>query len=294
MEKIKIDLIDDFENHPYQVNDDEELEQLKQSIEQNGLLNPLVVRKKDNGRYELLSGHRRKKALIKLNIKEVDAIIKNLTDEEAIIFMVDSNMYREKILPSEKAFAYKMKLDAIKHQGKSTCATELHKSREQIANNESGENVRRYIRLTYLIPELLELVDNTAKYDKRTCITMSLKPAVELSYLSKEEQKLIVAYIEYDEKTPSHNQAKRIHELSKKKQLSYNNLEKIMLENKGNQNEQISFNKDKIIKVLPVELLKRDKRYIEQYIIDAIVNYNKNIKVDYEQINFSKLKSYKK
>lgn len=235
MEKIKIDLIDDFENHPYQVNDDEELEQLKQSIEQNGLLNPLVVRKKDNGRYELLSGHRRKKALTKLNIEEVEVIVKDLTDEEATIFMVDSNMCREKILPSEKAFAYKMKLDAIKHQGKSTCGNGCHKSREAISKDsgDSARTVQNYIRLTNLIPELLELVDNTVKYDKRTCITMSLKPAVELSYLSKEEQKLIVAYIEYDEKTPSHNQAKRIHELSKKKQLSYNNLEKIMQE-KGN------------------------------------------------------------
>lgn len=202
MKKIKIDLIDDFENHPYQVNDDEELEQLKQSIEQNGLLNPLVVRKKDNGRYELLSGHRRKKALTKLNIEEVEVIVKDLTDEEATIFMVDSNMCREKILPSEKAFAYKMKLDAIKHQGKSTCGNGCHKSREAISKDsgDSARTVQNYIRLTNLIPELLELVDNTVKYDKRT---------------------------------PSHNQAKRIHELSKKKQLSYNNLEKIMQE-KGN------------------------------------------------------------
>lgn len=143
---------------------------------------------------------------------------------------------------------------------------------------DSSEIVRRYIRLTYLIPELLELVDNTVKFDKRTFLTMGIKLAVELSYLNKDEQSLVYASITYEDLTPSHSQTKRIRELSKQKLLNYNTLEKIFLEKKGNQNDQISFNKNNIESVLPYDLLKRDKRYIEQYIIKAIVNYNDLLK----------------
>ncbi len=276
IEMIKLDKIDSFKNHPFQVNNDESLKELANSIKNNGLLNPLTVRKKDDGRYELISGHRRKMAMELIGIKEASAYVKELTDDEATIEMVDSNMYREKILPSEKAFAYKMKLDAIKHQGK-TCATGLHKSRENvgIANDESGETVRRYVRLTNLIPELLQLVDDTVLKDKRTALTMGLKPAVELSYLNKEEQKLVYMGITYEDLTPSHGQAKKIRELAKDKKLTFDSLEEILCEQKGNQHEQISFNKNNIEEALPSELLKRDKRYIEQYIIKAIENYRK-------------------
>ena len=209
-----------------------------------------------------------------IGIKEASAYVKELTDDEATIEMVDSNMYREKILPSEKAFAYKMKLDAIKHQGK-TCATGLHKSRENvgIANDESGETVRRYVRLTNLIPELLQLVDDTVLKDKRTALTMGLKPAVELSYLNKEEQKLVYMGITYEDLTPSHGQAKQLRKLSNEGNITFDSVEEILCKSKGNQQEQISFNKERIEKVLPTELLKRDKRYIEQYIIKAIENY---------------------
>lgn len=277
--KIKISQIDDFKDHPFLVNDDDELKQLANSIKENGLLNPIIVRPKKNERYELISGHRRKLASQLNGMNEIDAFIKELNDDEATIFMVDSNMYRERILPSERAFAYKMKLDAIKHQGKKidTSATGVSKLRsdEIIAkeNGESREKVRRYVRLTYLIPELLKLVDNSVIHDKRTYLTIGLKPAVELSYLTKEEQKLLYSTFIYDDLTPSHGQAIKIRELSKKKQLNYNTLCEILSESKGNQNEQISFNKDKIESVLPSDLLKRDKRYIEQYIINAILKY---------------------
>ena len=274
--KIKLSDIDQFKNHPYKVENDDSIKELAKSIRENGLINPLIVRKKENGRYELISGHRRKLALELNGETEVEANVKELTDDEAIIYMVDSNMHREKVLPSEKAFAYKMKLDAIKHQGK-TSATELHKSksRDTIGKDlgESGETVRKYVRLTYLIPELMELVDNTVKYDGRTTLTMGIKPAVELSYLNKDEQNLVYASIEYEDLTPSHAQTIKIRELSKEKKLNFDSLEEIMCQSKGNQNEKISFNKEKIEKVLPKELLKRDKRYIEQYIIKAIEKY---------------------
>ena len=189
-EIVKIDVIniDSFKNHPFLVEEDTALFELIDSIKINGLLNPIVVRQKNN-RYELISGHRRKHAYELLGYTEIEAIVKDISDDEEIIQMVDSNIYREKILPGEKAFAYKMKMDAIKHQGK-TCGTECHKSRDLI-ENESGRQIQNYIRLTKLIPELMKLVDNTVKYDKRTQLTMGIKPAVELSYLTKEEQQLV-------------------------------------------------------------------------------------------------------
>ncbi len=273
---IKLASIDSFKNHPYKVENNDSLNELAQSIKENGLLNPLIVRKKSNNRYELISGHRRKLALELNGVEDVEVNIKDLNDDEATILMVDSNMYREKILPSEKAFAYKMKYDAIKHQGKLTCGNRCHKSRDEVASNskDSSRTIHNYIRLTYLIPELLELVDNTIMYDSRTTLTMGMKPAVELSYLSKEEQTLVYSLIIYESATPSHSQAMEIRKLSKNNQLDFDSLEDILCQKKGNQNEQISFNKDKIESVLPQDLLKRDKRYIEQYIIKAILNYN--------------------
>ena len=294
--KIKISQIDDFKDHPFLVNDDDELKQLANSIKENGLLNPIIVRPKKNERYELISGHRRKLASQLNGMNEIDAFIKELNDDEATIFMVDSNMYRERILPSERAFAYKMKLEAIKHQGKkldtSTTGVSKLRSDEIIAkeNGESREKVRRYVRLTYLIPELLKLVDNSVIHDKRTYLTIGLKPAVELSYLTKEEQKLLYSTFIYDDLTPSHGQAIKIRELSKKKQLNYNTLCEILSESKGNQNEQISFNKDKIESVLPSDLLKRDKRYIEQYIINAIIKYKELEKEKIDNIDINNFK----
>lgn len=177
---IKLSEIDSFKNHPFSVVNDESIKELAHSIKENGLINPLIVRKKENGRYELLSGHRRKLALELNGETETEVNIKDLSDDEAVIFMVDSNIYREKVLPSEKAFAYKMKLDAIKHQGKSLSpkGTKSH-SIDQFEDTKT--QIYRYVRLTNLIPELLELVDNKLKFDSRTILGMGLKPA---SYFS--------------------------------------------------------------------------------------------------------------
>ena len=267
-QKILLSKIDSFKDHPFHVDNDESLKELANSIKENGLYTPLTVRLKEDGRYELISGHRRKAAMELLGITETEAYVKELADEEATIEMVDSNMYREKILPSEKAFAYKMKYDAIKHQGKKTSGHDVQK-----LDDNSDRNIRRYIRLTNLIPELLQLVDDTVLKDKRTALTMGLLPAVELSYLNKEEQKLVYMGITYEDLTPSHGQAKQLRKLSNEGNITFDSVEEILCKSKGNQQEQISFNKERIEKVLPTELLKRDKRYIEQYIIKAIENY---------------------
>ena len=274
-QKILLSKIDSFKDHPFHVNNDESLKELANSIKENGLYTPLTVRLKEDGRYELISGHRRKAAMELLGITETEAYVKELTNEEATIEMVDSNMYREKILPSEKAYAYKMKYDAIKHQGRTSDHDGPKLSTEKIGkdSNESSTNVKRYIRLTNLIPELLQLVDDTVLKDKRTALTMGLLPAVELSYLNKEEQKLVYMGITYEDLTPSHGQAKQLRKLSNEGNITFDSVEEILCKSKGNQQEQISFNKERIEKVLPTELLKRDKRYIEQYIIKAIENY---------------------
>lgn len=293
--KLKIREIDSFKDHPFKVVNDDSLMQLAQSIKDNGLLVPIVVRKKEDNRFEIISGHRRK-AAVELNGEEyIDAIIKDLTYDEAVIEMVDSNIYREKILPSEKAKAYKMKLDAIKHQGKSTSATELSKLRSNElvgkSGKESREMVRRYIRLTYLIPELLEMVDNTVLHDRRFYITMGVKPAVELSYLNIEEQKMVYSYINLEDKTPSFAQSKVIREMSKNKTLTFDSLDKLMSKNKGNQEEQISFNKERIIKALPFELINKEKQQIEKYIILAINYYKKsNVRDETEEMDIRNLR----
>ena len=279
--KLKIDEIDSFKNHPYRVENDESLFQLQESIKENGLLNPIIVRKKDNGRYEMISGHRRMKAM-ELNGKtEIDANVKELSNDEAIIFMVDSNLQREKILPSEKAFAYKMKLDAMKHQGKTSCHNGTKLRTDSVIANESKDsarNIHRYVRLTHLIPELLKIVDSTYEKNDKHSITMGLLPAVELSYLNKDEQLLVYSEMTYDDLSPSHSQAIRIRKLSEKKQLNAENLEEILSESKGNQREQISFNRDKIVAHLPYGLIQRDKRYVEDYIIKALESYSKELK----------------
>jgi ParB family chromosome partitioning protein len=275
IENIDISKIDEFKDHPFQIRDDDSFLELKQSIKCNGLLIPVLLRDKENGRYEMISGHRRLKAMKELGLKTIPSFIKSLSNDQAVIEMVDSNMYREKILPSEKAFAYKMKLDALKHQGKTTDQKGPKLTVEKIGkdNGDSSSQVKRYVRLTYLIPELLQLVDDTVLKDRRTALTMGINPAVELSYLTMEEQKTVYMGITYEDLTPSLGQAVKIRELAKSGKLSFDSLEEILCEEKGNQKEQISFNKERIEKALPGELLKRDKRYIEQYILKAIDFY---------------------
>ena len=220
LERIKLSDIDNFKNHPYKVENDESLEELKESIKTSGLLNPIIVRPKENGRYEMISGHRRKLAIELLGEKEVNATVKELSDDEATILMVDSNISRERILPSEKAKAYKMKYDAMKSMTPSVS----NKRKDEILGEQVGESreqIRRYIRLNNLIPELLQLVDDTVLKDKRSALTMGLRPAVELSYLSKDDQELVYEEITYEDLTPSHVQAKKIRELGEKGELDF-------------------------------------------------------------------------
>ena len=245
--KINLNEIDSFEGHPFSVNKDDSLKELVHSIKLNGLLNPMIVRKKDNGRYEMISGHRIKTALEILGISESEVIVKELNDDEATIFMVDSNMYRETILPSERAFAYKMKMDAMKHQGKTTSDPQGPKLSSEIVGKKLGDsstNVKRYIRLTYLIPELLKLVDETVLKTNKDGLTMGIKQAVELSYLGYAEQKLVLGVIEYSLVTPSHAQTIKIRKLAKEKKLNFDTLEKLLDEKKG-----IKTNKLHLIKI---------------------------------------------
>ena len=205
IKNISIDLLVPFENHPFKKRNGIEHQELTESIKENGLLEPIIVRSFPAGKYEIISGHRRVEACKELGITSVPAIIEELTKDEAIVQMVDSNIHREHILPSEKAFAYKMKSEALKHQGK-TYGQVVHKSRDNISDTESGRNVQRYIRLTNLIPELLKLVD-----EERIAFT----PAVELSYLSEYEQQILLEQIEFTDATPSLSQAQRLRKFSK-------------------------------------------------------------------------------
>ena len=238
--KISIDSIHDFPNHPFKVNDDEDMNKLIESIQERGVYLPTIVRQRVNGDYEMISGHRRKHAAIKAGLKTIPCIVKNLTDDEATILMVDSNIQREELLPSEKAFAYKMKLEAMKHQGKQLENTSRpmdeksdNKISTEILGEEVGESARtiqRYIRLTYLIPDLLELVDA-----KR----IALRPAVEMSYINEDNQNLLYDIFKYNESTPTLSQAQLLRNLEEKGTLTDNKIEEIMREEKPNQNEQV-------------------------------------------------------
>ena len=276
---INIMNIDDFKNHPYRIEYDEEMELLIDSIRRNGLINPLVVRKKGDDRYEMISGHRRKRALEALMMYNVDAYIYDLSDDVATIMMVDSNLHRENILLSEKAFAYKMRYDAMKHQGRTLGHNVPKKNTaDEIGAiyGESGRTIKRYIRLTYLIPELLDLVDNKYSYEIKPLLSMGLLIATELSYLTKEEQRLLYNTIEYEQATPNITQAKKIRYLSERKRLDFDTLEEILTSLKPNQKERFWFYKERIEKVLPQEIKSKTKDEIEKYIIEAIKEYKKS------------------
>lgn len=271
--ELNVKDICDFPKHPFKINNDLNYEELKNSIIESGVLVPTIVRKKDDGKYEMLSGHRRKKICEEQGIKKIPCIVKDISDEEAIILMVDSNLQRDKILPSEKAMAYKMKYDAMK----SMTPLVSNKRKDEILGEQVGESreqIRRYIRLNNLIPELLQLVDDTVLKDKRSALTMGLRPAVELSYLSKDDQELVYEEITYEDLTPSHVQAKKIRELGEKGELDSDILESIFLEQKPNQAKRLSFNEERIRKVLPKDI--KDYK-IEDFIIKAIESYSKTL-----------------
>lgn len=271
---IPLELIDDFPDHPYKVKDDEDMLQLAESIKERGVLTPAVLRQKEDGRYELVSGHRRKRACELAGLTTLRSEIKDLTRDEAIMYMVESNFQRTTILPSEKAFAYKMRLEAMNRQGKRSDLTSVplaqksKTSREILAEQvgESQDQVRRYIRLTNLIPELLELVDEGK---------IKMRPAVELSYLSEAEQYDVLQEIEVNDCTPSHDQTIRMRKLSEKGELETEAITAIMSEMKPNQQERIVLKADRVRKLIPdsVPLNKT-----EEYICKAIEHYSKYLK----------------
>lgn len=242
IKNIKLTDLVSAPNNPFKITMDEEMERLIESISETGVIAPIIVRPTDNGKYEIVSGHRRKYACEYLGVESVPAIIKELNRNEAVIFLVDSNLQRENILPSEKAFAYKMKLEAIKHQGKATCGHVVHKSRDDITNEESGRQIQRYIRLTNLIPSILDMVD-----DKRIAFT----PAVELSYLTHEEQQMLLTEMEYNDCTPNLSQAQRIKALSIQGSFTRERLTSIMSEQKANQKERLKIPVERVRKYFP-------------------------------------------
>ena len=274
VKEIELYKIGEFPDHPFRVLDDDKMEEMVKSVKEYGVLLPVIVRKRGEGNYQMISGHRRKRACELAGIDKIKCIVKDLTDDEATILMVDSNIQREEILPSEKAFAYKMKLEAMKHQGKRVDLEENETSTPVVSKlrtdeilgeevGESRENIRRYIRLTYLIPELLEQVDN-----KR----IAFRPAVELSYLSEENQYVVENIFEFDEVTPSLSQAIRLKKLEQEGNLTEEKIEEILQQEKPNQKEQVRISADKLRDVLPKGL---DKQKTEDFIIKACEHYRK-------------------
>ena len=278
---IPLSEIDDFPDHPYKVNDDEDMDRLVESIKERGIITPATVRQKEDGRYELISGHRRKRACEIAEMETLRCEVVEMTKDEATILMVESNYQRSNILPSEKAFAYKMRLDAMKRQGKRndlTCATELHKSdgkksRDIIAEEtgESHEMIRMYIRLTNLVPEMLEYVDEGR---------MKMRPAVELSYLDEESQRDVVDRIEETEIFPSHAQTRRMRKLFEEGSLDYDKVSEIMEEIKPNQVTKRKFSYENLRQYIPDSY--PDKK-AEEIVIKALDHYFRYLQRQKEQ-----------
>ena len=264
--------ISDFPNHPFKVTVDEKMLEMADSVKRYGVLVPAIVRPKQGGGYEMIAGHRRKKASELAERPTLNCIVRDLTDDEAIIIMVDSNLQREVILPSEKAFAYKMKLDAMKRQGQRTDLTSTPmepkfstRSNEQLAaeSPDSRAQIQRFIRLTHLIPELLDMVDENK---------IALRPAVELSYLAEKEQRLLYEEIGYSDCTPSHAQAIKMRKFAEQGQLTAEVISSIMQEEKPNQKEQFRMPREKISKYFPAGT---PAEKIEDTIIKALELYRR-------------------
>ena len=271
---IPLSEIDDFPDHPFQVRLDEDMDQLAESVKERGVITPITLRQKEDGRYEIVSGHRRRKACELAGLATVPAEIKELTRDEAIILMVESNLQRSTILPSEKAFSYKMRLEAIKRQGQRTDLTSDplgpksgSRSNEDLANtfNESQSQIKRYIRLTELIPDLLTLVDEGR---------IALRPAVELSYLSKLEQQDLAAAIGLSLATPSHAQAIKLRTFSREGKLSPAVIESIMCEEKPNQKEKINIKYTEARKYIPSSV---PYEQTGAYILKALEYYHRHL-----------------
>ena len=262
---IQVEKIHPFEGHPYKVLDNDEMNTLICSIQEQGILTPIIIRPiESTDEYEVISGHRRLHATVKAGMKEVPAFIYAVTRDEAAIMLVDSNLHREHILPSEKAFAYKLKLEALSHQGQTSRQLGEKWSVTQISEsvNDSERQIHRYIRLTYLIPELLDLVDEEK---------IALTPAVELSYLTDEEQYSLLGTIEEEDRTPSLSQAVRFKKLSQAGELSDESIETIMQEDKANQKPMFKVSMERLQKVAPKV---KDKDF-EEFVLKACEHYYK-------------------
>ena len=264
---ISIDKLHAFENHPYKVQDNEEMEALAESIKEHGIVSPVIVRPLENttDEYEIISGHRRVMASRKAGITEIPALIVPLDRDGATIVLVDSNLHREHILPSEKAFAYKMKLEAIKHQGKTSRQVVGKTESADEISDESGRQVQRYIRLTNLIPEILQYVD-----DGR----ISFTPAVELSYLNEQEQQDLLEQIEQSDCTPSLSQACRFKKISQGDGLTPEVIAEIMEEEKANQKEMFKMPMEDIRKFIP----KGNERQTKDFVVKACEHYHKHLR----------------
>ena len=280
VQEISIDLIDEFPNHPFKVRMDESMMEMADSVKQHGILVPAIIRPKENGRFEMVAGHRRMTACMIAEKEEIPCIVRDLTDEEATIIMVDSNLQREQLLPSEKAFAYKMKLDALKRQGKRLDLTSDpvgpklgHRSNEELASSspDSKTQIQRYIRLTALIPELLDLVDNSILKEKEK-LQIALRPAVELSYLTQQEQRDLHETMLTEDCTPSHVQAIKMRKFSEEGRLNMDVIFSIMQEEKPNQKEQFKIPKDRISKYFAPGT---PAQKIEDTIVKALELYRK-------------------
>lgn len=268
---IPLEMIDDFPDHPFKVKDDEDMMHLVESVIEHGILVPAILRMKEDGRYELIAGHRRKRACQLAGLETLRSEVVDLDRDEATIYMVDSNLQRTTILPSEKAFSYKMRLEAMKRQGKRndlTCAPvehKLKKSRDALAEQvgEGREQIRRYIRLTELIAPILEMVDDGK---------IALRPAVEISYLPEELQYELFGSMEQEDCTPSHAQAVRMRKLLDEGKLTAESIYAILSEEKPNQKEKLVLREDRIVNLIPpsIPMAKR-----EDYIIKALTYYAK-------------------
>ena len=271
---IPIELIDDFPDHPFLVKDDESMDQLIKSIQMNGVLNPVIARKKEGERYELISGHRRKHACEKLGIKQIPIIVRELSRDDAVIEMVDSNLQREYILPSEKAKAYKMKMEALKRKAgrpskENVSPVGTHLRTDEIVAREAGESrnqVQRYVRLNELTDELLEFVDEGK---------IGLRPAVELSYLQEEEMRDLVDYIDNEGVFPSHAQTIRMKELSREGTLDTETINEIMSEEKPNQKEKLKIPLERIEKYFAAGT---SYQQMEETIVKALALYRQRQK----------------
>lgn len=271
---ININEIDEFKNHPFKIIENNEFSLLVESIKENGVILPAIVRLKENGRYEMVSGHRRKRASEIAELKTIPCVVKDLTDDEATIVMVDSNLHREKLLPSEKAFAYKMKSDALSHRGiKTSRPLDAKLYTPDLIGKENGDSARqvqRYIRLTYLIPELLNMVDNDVlNMEPR----MGFRPSVEISYLKEEEQMILLDTIQYYEATPSLSQALELKRLSSIGKLTDETVDEILSKEKPNQVQKVNIPRDKIQNVLPKEL--KSEKEVQNYIINAVIDFSR-------------------